>query len=161
MKCLIVVSIKIMFIGFILFGYSAYADKKPEYNAADTAVYQVKYRKAAFQMIKYHFRYLGDMVKGKADFDAEKAKANADALAALSHYPIKGFQYESITEKSTSLPKIWDKESDFKEQMLSFQDAAKKLSQSTASINEMKPAFLDAAKTCKACHKAYRKKKKK
>jgi cytochrome c556 len=42
-----------------------------------------------------------------------------------------------------------------------FQKAAAKLSNSTGSLVEMKPAFLATAKTCKGCHDDYRKKKKK
>jgi len=119
----------------------------------------VKYRKASFQMIKYHFAPLGAMVKGKVPFDAATAKANADALVKLSHFPINGFKEKSITEKSRALPEIWNDWAGFEGGMSKFQAEAKTLSDSTGSLAQMKPAFIATAKTCKGCHKNYRKKK--
>jgi len=119
----------------------------------------VKYRKASFQMIKYHFAPLGAMIKGKIPFDAATAKANADAVAKLSHFPLNGFKEKTITEKSTALPKIWDEWEKFEGGMSKFQAAAKNLSENTGSVKEMKPAFFAVAKNCKGCHKNYRTKK--
>jgi len=127
----------------------------------DLAEKQVKYRKASFQMIKYHFKPLGAMAKGKKPFDADKAKKNADAIATLSHFPINGFQTKSLTKDSTSLPKIWDNWADFEKEMVKFQETVMDLSNNTSSLEALKPAFAATAKTCKSCHKNYRKKKKK
>lgn len=127
----------------------------------DTAAQEVKYRKASFQMIKYYFRPLGAMAKGKVPFDSTKAKLNADAVVTLSDFLLKGFQSKSLTDKSTSLPKIWDDWEGFNQEMQAFQKAAKNLSANTDSLGNFKTAFADTAKTCKSCHKGYRKKKKK
>jgi cytochrome c556 len=131
------------------------------HGGKDPAAKEVKYRKASFQMIKYHFGPLGAMVKGKKPFDAAIAKANAEAVAKLSHFPIYGFKTKSVTDKSTALPKIWDDFTGFEGKMGDFQKAAENLSNSTSSVDTMKPAFLAVAKTCKGCHDDYRKKKKK
>lgn len=122
---------------------------------------QVKYRKAAFQMIKFHWKPLAAMAKAKAKapYDAKAAKRNADAVAALSHYPINGFQVKGLTEKSTALLKIWDEWSEFENEMNQFKESTQILSTQTATLETFKPAFADVAKTCKSCHKAFREKK--
>ncbi len=156
--------LSIISMGVVLQAYAQPASDKPalqKEGKKDTAAQEVKYRKASFQMIKYHFRPLGAMVKGKAPFNSATAKANADALVTLSQFPLNGFQSKSITDKSTSLPKIWEDWDGFTKEMTAFQKATENMSQNTSSLEALKTAFTETAKTCKSCHKNYRKKKKK
>ena len=60
----------------------------------------VKYRKAAFQVMAMHFGRIGDMVSGKAPFDAAAAASNAEVAAFMSKLPYAGFvEGTSGTEK--------------------------------------------------------------
>jgi cytochrome c556 len=120
----------------------------------------ILYRQSAFTMVKYHFAPLGGMVKGKVPYDAAKATANAEAVAAISKLAINGFTMKSLSEKSEAKAEIWEDWLGFEKEMQAFEKAAANLAANAGDFNSMKAAFKETAKTCKSCHKGYRKKKK-
>ncbi len=137
---------------------SAYAAKQTPEEAA------VEYRQSAYTMIKHHFGPMAAMVKGEMEFDAEAFTKNAEALAALSAFPINGFvdgSYIGQTDaKTDAKADIGTNMDDFKEKMESFKVESANLVKASASgdMAEIKPQFGKTAQTCKACHDQYREK---
>nr|CAA6816331.1 MAG: Cytochrome C [uncultured Thiotrichaceae bacterium] len=133
---------------------SAFAKNTPEEDA-------VEYRQGAFKMIGHHFGPMAAMVQGKMEFDAEAFKKNAEAVAALSQFPENGFIDGSYGGDSGAKESIADNKDDLKEKMETFKVEAANLAKVAADGGDMsalKPAFGKVGQSCKACHKAYRKK---
>lgn len=121
------------------------------------------YRLGAFRMIGWHLGPLGAMAKGEMPFDADKAKMNADAIAALARFPKNAFIDGSSSDDTNTraLPEIWLDRADFDAKMTAFEEAAQGLATAAAggSMDAIKPALGKLGSTCKECHKAYRAKK--
>ena len=100
------------------------------------------------------------MIKGEAPWDPAKALLAARALNASAYAIVKYVPEGSITGDSEASLKIW-------RDMKGFQAAAMDLREKSAAAieavkmdaEEFAIAFMEAAKTCKACHKVYREKK--
>ena len=141
----------------VAFTAAAHGDKKdksPEGQAA-------KYRHNAFNMIGYHFGPMGDMVKGKADYDKEAFAKNADALASLAVLAANGFEVKGTVKGSRAKKKIWEEKEKFDVGMKMFQEntAALATEAKSGDMAKIKPALLKVADNCKQCHKSYRAKK--
>ncbi len=121
------------------------------------------YRLGAFRMIGWHLGPIGAMAKGEMPFDAEKAKLNADAIAALAQFPKNGFIDGSSSNeiKTRALPAIWERRDEFDKMMNDFESAAAGLAAAAASgsMDDIKPALGKLGSSCKECHKAFRAKK--
>lgn len=121
------------------------------------------YRLGAFRMIGWHLGPIAAMAKGERPFDADVAKMNADAIAALSKFPANGFIEGSSSDdiKTRALPDIWLDKADFDKKMMAFEEAAQGLAAAAAggSMDAIKPALGKLGGSCKECHKAYRAKK--
>lgn len=128
------------------------ADKAQEDSA--------EYRQSTFTMVGHHFGVIGDMVKGKVDFDAAAYTKNAEALAALTMLAPTGFEIEGTTDDSRAKAAIWENKEDFNEKMTAFQVASAALVEASKSGDEKtaKAAYGDVGKTCKGCHSDYRSK---
>lgn len=117
------------------------------------------YRSGGFHMIKTWFVPMGGAVKGKIPYDAESFAESARNVAALASMMPAGFEDSTLHPSSEALPVIWENKADFDEKMQAFISASQTLA-STASaaseVSQVKGAFIDVAKTCKGCHKAYR-----
>lgn len=120
-----------------------------------------EYRQSTFIMVGHHFGIMGDMVKGKVEFDAAAFAENADAVAALGKLAPTGFVVEGAAGKSRAKKEIWKDKAAFDEKMTAFQTASVTLAEATKGGDEgkMKAAFGDVAKSCKGCHTDYRAKK--
>jgi len=125
----------------------AFADKKTE--AA------IDYRKSVFTAVRWNFGPMGDMMKGKIDFDAKEFSRRADNVAALSKMPLEGFipgSYSGDTEALPAIEKNWDK---FSKGMEMFAENAAALSaaaKDASSKGDVADAFMKVAKNCKGCH---------
>jgi cytochrome c556 len=120
----------------------------------------VKYRKAAFTVLAAHFGRIGAVAQGKAPFDASVA-ANADLVATLSHLPYAGFvEGTSGTEKGTPKANVWTERAKFDEGAKKLQEETAKLAAAakTNNLDQLKAAFDNTAKVCKACHEDFRNK---
>lgn len=126
--------------------------KSPEEMAID-------YRQDAFKMIKYHFGPMAAMVKGDTEFNAEEFAKNAEAVAALSKFPINGFIEGSDKGGDTEAKAdIWSNMDDFKKKMETFQVEAASLAEVAkgGDMAAIKPQFGKVGQSCKACHKEYK-----
>lgn len=118
----------------------------------------VKYRQSAFTAMGVHFGRIGAMANGKMAFDAATAKRDAQAVALLSTLPWMGFTegYEGISDKAK--PEIWMEMNKFKDKAQAMQEktAALSVAAQSGDLDRIKAAFGATAKSCKACHDAYK-----
>lgn len=133
-------------------GVMADEQKSPEEMA-------IEYRKGAFHMIKYHFGPMAAMVKGEKEFNAEAFAKNAEAVAALSKFPMNGFIEGSDLGETEAKDSIWKNMDDFKKKMETFQVEAASLAEVAkgGNMDAIKPQFGKVGESCKACHKEYKK----
>lgn len=120
----------------------------------------VKYRQSAFTVMANHFGRIGAMANGKAPFDAAAAQASADIVVTMSKLPYAAFGDGTDKAGNTrALPEVWSKRADFDAGAKKMQDEVVKLQTAAKSgnLDQIKAAFGDAGKACKACHDNYRK----
>jgi cytochrome c556 len=121
----------------------------------------IKYRKGAFTVMGAHFGRLGAMAQGKAPFDAKAAAENAAIVVYMAKLPFAGFVEGSDKGETRAKPEIWKERAKFDEAAKNMQEATAKLAAATAggniTLDQLKAAFGDTGKTCKACHDNYRK----
>ena len=131
----------------------AFAANKAQEDAAE-------YRQSTFKMVGHHSGVIGNMVKGKGDFDAAAYTKNAEALAAISMLAPTGFEVEGTSDGSRAKAAIWEDKKAFDEKMTAFQVASAALVEAAKSGDEKtaKAAYGDVGKTCKGCHTDYRSK---
>ncbi len=120
----------------------------------------VKYRQSAFTVMANHFGRIGAMANGRVPFDAAAAQANADIVVAMSKLPYTAFGEGTDKAGNTrALPVVWSKRADFDAGAKKMQDEVVKLQAAAKAGNrdQLKAAFGEAGKSCKACHDDYRK----
>lgn len=119
----------------------------------------IKYRQAVYTMIGWNFSPLGDMVKGDTPWDAGEFTLRSERVAALATQLAEGFPEGSDTGARTGArAQIWSDRAGFDEKLDAFVQASAALAKAAASGDEKagKAAFMDTARTCKACHDTYR-----
>jgi cytochrome c556 len=120
----------------------------------------IKYRKSVLTVMGNHFGRIGAMANGKVPFDAKAVQANAELVATLSMLPWSAFGDDTKTGGETrAKPEIWAEMDKFKAAQTKMQDEVAKLNVAakTGNPDQIKAAFGDAGKSCKACHDNYRK----
>ena len=122
------------------------------------AEHAAKYRQGAFTVMAVHFGNIGAMVNGKKDFDAKQAEVDANAVKALSALPWAGFGPETEYLETKALPEIWLEKDKFLAAATKLQTATSNLAAvaKTGDAAKLKVAFGKTAKSCKACHDAYK-----
>ncbi|MBL8389598.1 MAG: cytochrome c [Hydrogenophaga sp.] len=119
----------------------------------------IKYRKAALTVMAAHFGRLGAMANEKVPFDAKAAAENAAIVEELSRLPWAAFGPGTDKGETRAKPEIWTEQAKFKKGSDDLVAAAAQLNVAakTGNLDNLKKAFGDAGKTCKACHDAFRK----
>lgn len=119
----------------------------------------VKYRKAAFTVMAAHFGRLGAMANDKMPFDAKVAAENAEIVESMSKLPWAGFGPGTDKGETRAKPEIWTDAAKFKKGSEDMMTAVAQLNAAakTGNLDNIKKAFGESAKTCKACHDAFRK----
>jgi cytochrome c556 len=117
----------------------------------------IKYRKSAMTVMANHFGRIGAMVNGRVPFDAATVQANADVVATLSKLPFTGFIDGTSTGDTKAKPEIWTEPAKFKAAQTKMQEEVVKLNAAakTGNLDQIKAAFGETGKSCKACHDAY------
>ncbi len=117
----------------------------------------IKYRKSAMTVMANHFWRIGAMVNGRVPFDAATVQANAEVVATLSKLPFTGFIDGTSTGDTKAKPEIWTEPAKFKAAQTKMQDEVVKLNAAakTGNLDQIKAAFGETGKSCKACHDAY------
>lgn len=97
-----------------------------------------------------------DMVQGKTEFDAAKAKAAMETIAAkATEFPTL-FPAGSEKVDGKASPKIWENKADFEEHAAKLASDATAAAAATDSLDSFKPAIMAVAANCKGCHQLYR-----
>ena len=115
----------------------------------------VDYRQGVMNVYAWNLTTMGDMVKGKTDFDAAVFAGHAKDLAAAAQLELmSAFPEDSITDESDASETIWLDWDKFQNKHKSLREQSAKLADVTAAGDEaaMKEQFGAAAKTCKGCH---------
>lgn len=134
-----------------VFSLNAAAQHKPEQI--------IHYRQSAMTMIGWNFGALGEMVKGKTDWDATQFALHADRIAQLAPQTLEGFAKGSDKgAKTDAKPGIWTNFDDFKAKDDDLIDQTKALAETAHGGDKaaMLAQFKKTAEACKACHKKYR-----
>ena len=118
---------------------------------------QVKYRRAAYQLMNLNFASLDAMTSDKKPYSREEAVRNADFGAMLSTVP-KGFFGEGTEKDTKAKPEIWSHRADFDARMDKMTGEAAKLPAVARSgdVAALKKQVQDLGEACKACHDEYR-----
>lgn len=114
----------------------------------------IEYRQGIFKAVKWNFGPMGDMVKGKTEFNAAEFSRRADNLAALSKMPLEGFIPGTYASKTAALPAIESEWDTFAKGMETFAANSAALADAAkgGDMNAIRPAFMKVAQSCKGCH---------
>ena len=120
----------------------------------------VKYRQSALSLMGTHFSRIGAVVRGAAPFDAQQVQDNAALVQTMSVLPWQGFV--AGTDKGVptrAKPEIWSDSATFKTAQDNMIKAVANLSavSKSGNLDQVKTAFGDAGRACKACHDDFRK----
>ena len=118
----------------------------------------VKYRQGAFAVMGQHFSRIGAMANGRVPFDAKVAQDNAAVVEFMSKLPWAGFTPDTEKQKSRAKPELWAEKAKFDQGAEAMRTEITKLAAASkqGNLDALKAAFGETAKTCKACHDAYR-----
>lgn len=127
----------------------------PGARAGDAVEKAVDYRQGVMNVYAYNVTSMGDMVKGKTEFDAAAFARHAKDLSAASGLDVlAGFPEDSLNDESDASDTIWLDWDRFGEKHKALQEQSAKLAEVAAGGDEaaMKEQFGATAKTCKGCH---------
>ena len=118
---------------------------------------QVKYRRAAYQLMNLNFGNLEAMANGKKPFDKDEAARNAEFVALLATVP-KEFFGEGTGKDTRAKPEIWTHRADFDGKMDKMSGEAAKLPAvvKAGDMGAFKRQVHEVGEACKACHDEYR-----
>lgn len=119
----------------------------------------VKYRKAGFTLMGAHFSRIGAMVQGRAPYDPAAAAVNAEIVNSIASLPFAGFVDGTAgSEKGAANGKVWSERAKFDAGAKKMQEEVAKLvtAAKAGNMETLRPAFGNAAGTCKACHDDFR-----
>ncbi len=148
--------IKIFGIMLISFSYLAVAAEP--FEAEITA------RQAFMQVLKFNMGIVGDMAKGKRDYDAKLAESAAKNIHAASlmdngaMWP-KGSDNANteLTIKTAALPKIWSNFPEVVEKHKAWIEASAALSANAGKgLDALREYIVPVGKSCQSCHKSFR-----
>ena len=116
-------------------------------------------RQSYFALGGMTFGPMGDMVKGKIEWNGDQFAAWANDLAAVSSVSVeRGFAPGSDKGKTRAKPAIWDNPDDFADKLAAFRSEAAALAVAAKSGDKAAATaqFKKTGGTCKACHDEYK-----
>ena len=118
---------------------------------------QVKFRRAAYQLMNLNFGSLAAMAEDKKPFNRDEAARNAEFVALLATVP-RGYFGEGTDKDTKAKPEIWTHRADFDAKMDKMVGEAAKLPAAARAGDG--PAFRkqveEVGAACKACHDEYK-----
>ena len=118
-------------------------------------------RQSYFALLGMTLSPMGDMVKGKIDWDDARFARWAQDLAAVASFEVeRGFAPGSEEGKTRAKPDIWLDMDDFNSKLNDLRAQSAKLVEVSGGNDEgaIKAQFGATAKTCKTCHDQYKSK---
>ena len=116
----------------------------------------VKERMMVMKEMAKNTKVIGQMVKGKTEFDANKAKLALERLSSLSLETPEVFKVNATDPKSEAKSAIWDEFDEFTRLSKDLAETSILLAGSIDSIDDLRPALRGVSSGCKACHSRYR-----
>jgi len=138
----------------LFFAFSATGIQAAD-SAEKVAARAVDYRQGVMNVYAYNVTSMGEMVKGKTEFDASAFARHAKDLAAAAGLDVlAGFPEDSLNDDSDASESIWLDWDKFQEKHKALQEQSAKLAEVAAGGDEaaMKEQFAQTGKTCKGCH---------
>lgn len=114
-------------------------------------------RMEAMKSIGSATKTVGDMARGKRDFDLNAARTALDTIAQEAGRVSDLFANPEDDPKSEALPAIWDDFSDFQTKNDQMQSTAATLASTVTTLDDLRAGLAQLGDTCSACHKLYRK----
>lgn len=115
-----------------------------------------KQREADMKTIGGSVGLVFNMVQGKTDFDAAKAKAALEKVAATATEFPTLFPAGSENADGRASPAIWKDKADFEAHAAKLASDATAAAAASGSLDTLKPALETLAANCAGCHKLYR-----
>jgi len=118
-------------------------------------------RQSYFALLGMTLSPMGDMVKGKMDWDNARFARWAQDLAAVASFEVeRGFAPGSEEGKTRAKPEIWLEMDDFNSKLNDLRNQSARLAEVAEGGDQdaVKAQFGATAKTCKACHDQYKSK---
>ncbi|MFO1173843.1 MAG: cytochrome c [Paracoccaceae bacterium] len=122
---------------------------------------QIKARQGLMELNALNIGVLAGMAKGETPYDAEKAKAAADALVGVYNLDLPMLWPQgsdnSANPATHALPAIWADGSDIGAKVENWEKAALAMQAAAGKdLDSLKGAMNDLGGACGACHKAFR-----
>jgi cytochrome c556 len=118
-------------------------------------------RQSYFALLGMTFAPMGDMVKGKIEWDDGRFSSWANDLHNVAQVGVeRGFAPGSEQGTTRAKPEIWSNMTDFQSKLEDFRAAAAKLAEISAQGDSAasREQFIATGGTCKACHDEYKSK---
>lgn len=118
-------------------------------------------RQSYFALLGMTFAPMGDMVKGKIEWDDARFQSWANDLNHAAQFGVeRGFSPGSEEGTTRAKPEIWSNMADFQSKLNDFRAAAAKLADVAAQgdAGASREQFVATGGTCKACHDEYKSK---
>ena len=129
-------------------------------HAHEGATGIVKERMMAMGEVGKSMKGISAMLKDEVPYDgAEVARLSGVIHARSGDHLTKLFPAGSLDAPTEALPSIWEQWDRFDALARRLTDAAKNLEAAAADRSGARQAFAGLAKTCRACHTDFRKKK--
>ena len=118
----------------------------------------LKFRKGIYQVINWHIRPLGVMVKGDQPYNKELFARNAAVLEQMSKMLPESYVPGSDVGDSRAKPEIWKEPEKFKQAMDRLQAETAKLAEVAkgGNFDQIRTQFGAVAKSCSGCHDVFR-----
>lgn len=113
-------------------------------------------RMEGMSTIAKSMKVLGDMLKGKSDFDADVAKKAIDVIAIQAASTPMLFEANETDPKSEALPIIWTNFDDFEAKASELESIANQIHPTIEKVEDLRSALWLLGENCKSCHEAYR-----
>lgn len=146
-------ALKIALTGALALGISGVA-------TADQYEDAIKYRQAAFTLVKGNFGPMAGMAKGEIPFDSAAFAEHATNVAAAAAMADDGFIDGSDMGDTKAKDAVWENRAEFDKLMGEFQQLTQELAAVAkgGNMDEIKPKFAAVGKTCKGCHDDFKSK---
>ena len=120
----------------------------------------IKFRKGIYQVINWHIRPLGLMVKGAQPYNAELFTKNAATLEQMTRILPESYVPGSDVGDTRAKPEIWKEPEKFKQAMDRLQAESTKLTEVSkgGNLDQVRTQFGALSKACSNCHDTFRNK---
>ena len=124
-----------------------------QFSKAEDAV---KYRQSGFTVIANHMGRLAAMAKGEQAFNAEAAKVSANLINDTMKHQWAAFPSGSDGDGAKLKADPWKRADEFKKLQEKSMAETAKLTESTGSLDALRPQVGATGASCKACHDEFR-----